>query len=153
MGPRSSGEKPLAHRTHWLVLILGGGILILSGCGCGPAAASLSGNVTYEGKPLQRGAIELAPEDGEGPIIGSPILSGQYKIAKFKPGKYRVTIATERVPLEAAPPGGGYPAEYFNRSMNLSRKDLMPAEVGQNLTVTANPGENTQDFPLKRPAK
>ena len=79
--------------------------------GCGPAnplgRKAVSGTVTLDGKPLDRGAIEFHPQEEGGVQSGALISGGHYSIPAHQgatPGKYRVVIydTYESPPL---PPG------------------------------------------------
>ena len=76
------------------------GLLILAlsaGCGKHLNCASVEGNVSIRGKPVERGGVELWPIDGTaGPMVGGAIEEGKFRIpAKKGPlvgGTYRVRI-------------------------------------------------------------
>jgi hypothetical protein len=66
-----------------------------SGCGADTGGrVALSGNVTFQGQPLQRGSVEVVSEDG-GQQTGAPIEQGRFSIPApqgVTPGKYHVRI-------------------------------------------------------------
>ena len=69
---------------------------MLAGCGSDNPLGrkALSGNVTLDGGPLPKGAIEFHPQDG-GVQSGGLINAGHYSIAArdgVTPGKYKVVI-------------------------------------------------------------
>jgi hypothetical protein len=64
------------HRTLAASLILGAAGLLPVATGCS-RLASVSGSVSYEGKPVAKGAISFLPEDGRGPACGGPNNDGQ----------------------------------------------------------------------------
>lgn len=97
-------KKLLPPAKWWAV-----GLIVLV-AGCSPAnplgRKALSGTVTLDGKPLDRGAIEFHPVEG-GVQSGALIKDGGYSIPAHEgatPGKYRVVIydTYETPPL---PPG------------------------------------------------
>jgi hypothetical protein len=97
--------RPLSSTAFWAASLL---LLVV---GCGPAnplgRKPLSGSVTLDGKPLERGAIEFHPLEEGGVQSGALINAGRYSIAAHEgatPGKYRVVIydTYESPPL---PPG------------------------------------------------
>jgi hypothetical protein len=55
-------------------------LAVLCQLGCGGDSASISGSVTYDGKPVTRGVISIAPADGRGKGEGAKILNGKYAI-------------------------------------------------------------------------
>jgi len=72
--------------------------LIAATNGCGPdnplGRKPLSGTVTLDGSPLEKGTIEFQPLDG-GVQSGNLISEGKYSIPAHQgatPGKYRVVI-------------------------------------------------------------
>src|SRR5262245_45343633 len=95
--------------SGWLAL--GAFIAAVSLVGCGPAnplgRKALSGAVTLDGAPLDRGTIEFHPLEEGGVQSGGMISGGKYTISADKgatPGKYRVLIVDfhETPPI---PPG------------------------------------------------
>lgn len=90
-------NQPFLRRLSCLTLI-SIGFLIASISGCGPdnplGRKALSGTVTLDGSPLQKGSIEFQPLDG-GVQSGDLISEGKYSIPAHQgatPGKYRVVI-------------------------------------------------------------
>ena len=80
--------------------------LVIGGCGSSsPGAAPLptlpvKGKVTYNGKPLTRGTIKFAPDDGFGREAQGPIQpDGTFLLSTFKdgdgavPGVHRVAVS------------------------------------------------------------
>ena len=83
--------------------------------GCGPRAVHIDGKVTYRGKPVEEGTIELIPIEGTaGPSTGGPIKAGRYEIAtntQLVPGgNYQVRISalakTGKMTPNILQPGG-----------------------------------------------
>ncbi len=129
-------------------------VLLLSGCG---DSTSVSGNVTYKGKPVESGAITFLPADGKGPSSGARIEGGRYQTEEMLPGPKIVQIIGikevdfTRPPeekqrlLEAA-------AKRGDRSGLIDRADTIPVNAeGNNATVEVEAGEQTMDFELKHP--
>jgi hypothetical protein len=90
-------NRPFLWRLPCLVLV-GIGFLSSATCGCGPdnplGRKALSGTVTLDGSPLEKGTIEFQPLDG-GVQSGDLISEGKYSIPAHQgatPGKYRVVI-------------------------------------------------------------
>lgn len=59
--------------------------LLLLGAGCGQRGANraaVHGDVTLDGRPLERGSILFVPADGaKGAVAGGPIEGGRYQIS------------------------------------------------------------------------
>jgi hypothetical protein len=71
--------------------VFGFAVLALLGCD-GVRMADISGSVKYDGQPVDDGAIQFAPADGQGPSAGGTIKAGQYN-AKVPIGNMKVTIS------------------------------------------------------------
>jgi hypothetical protein len=78
-----------------LVLVLSGSMVSCSSSEY--ATVSASGTVTYKGKPLEKGQVQLLPEK-EGPAAVGSIENGKFVLGTNAegngavPGKYRVTV-------------------------------------------------------------
>lgn len=76
-------------------------LLLLSlaiGCG-GTKQEAVSGTVTWQGKPIEHGSINLFATDSEGITAGAEIRDGKFSIDKSNgptPGKYRVEVLAFR---------------------------------------------------------
>ncbi len=82
---------------------------IITGCGSSqPATVSVSGRITYAGKPVSTGQIMFQPEQGQ-PAMGEIDADGRYTLSTFKPGdgavlgKHCVTIEAKRESGGSAP--------------------------------------------------
>ena len=51
--------------------------------GCGSSLATVSGTVTYDGKPVEDGYITFTPADGKGKDGGGPIKNGHYRVTEL----------------------------------------------------------------------
>ena len=51
----------------------------------------VSGSVTYDGQPVQKGTIAFLPSDGNGPTAAAIIAQGKYTV-KVAPGSKQVKI-------------------------------------------------------------
>ncbi|MEI7683402.1 MAG: hypothetical protein WCL32_00135 [Planctomycetota bacterium] len=58
--------------------------------------ARVSGIVTYEGKPLETGAITFFPVDGKSPTAGAMIAQGEYS-AVVALGEMKVVISAPKI--------------------------------------------------------
>lgn len=74
-------------------------LLTILAAGCKPAMdrTGIQGVVSYQGRPIERGQIEMYPIEGtNGPMVGSLIQRGAYQIEANKGpavgGKYKVRI-------------------------------------------------------------
>ena len=129
--------------------------LVLSGCG-GPGdelpRQPVSGTVTLDGKPLERGTIAFQPASGLPTAAAVPIIGGSYSIARdhgLVAGPYKVSISSSPAtaspidPATGTPPPPGKPIP--------PPKELLPERYNASTTLTAEvteQGSNTFDFPL-----
>ena len=114
--------------------------------GCGPKrpeTASVSGRVTYQGKPVAEGRIVFHPEDGRRPAMAAINSDGSYRLTTFEsedgalPGKHRVTIKAVRVvggaPVDELSKQSG---EYVPNNAPLPTLEWLVPEKYSNLNTT-----------------
>ena len=123
-----------------------------AGCNSGPRSVPIFGSVSFEGKPIEKGTIELIPIDGTpGPSTGGPIVDGRYDVAAAhgprEGGVYQVRITALKKTGKTMPnimKPGGPPVELednfippkYNRESTLK------------ITVTAEAAGKGIDFRL-----
>jgi hypothetical protein len=76
------------------------GFLLAAGlaAGCGASGtADVSGTVSYDGKPIERGSITFIPADGNAATAGAQIENGKYAAAKVPTGTAKVVISGAKV--------------------------------------------------------
>lgn len=120
----------------------------LAGCGGEEETGNvITGNVTFQGQPLDQGSIEFSPAAGQSTMSGAPITNGTYTIpasAGLAAGKYTVRITSVEGGAVASdePPGETPPPV----------KQRIPAEYNSKSTLSAevkDGGENKFDFDIK----
>jgi hypothetical protein len=138
----------------WLLL----GVLCLLPTGCGsskyPKTVSVSGKVTWQGKPLANGSVAFIPANASG---GEPSRSaggeigpdGVYRLSSFRsrdgvmPGEYRVTVES----YISQPTHAESDKPYVWR---IPQRYAKPAESGLTFTVPADAsGRLVFDIDLK----
>jgi hypothetical protein len=111
--------------------------------------ATVRGNVTLDGTPLDQGSIVFEPADGKGPVAGGTIQNGKYLLegkTAAVPGMKIVRITASRTTgrkIEAGPPAPAgtmvdevlYVPESYNEKSTLS--------------VQLEAGESSHDFALR----
>jgi hypothetical protein len=128
--------------------LVGAGLLALAVCGCGPKAGTVSGVVTYQGKPLPGGFINFNTLDTGGRVADSKSVgilnNGSYKIAGVPTGPARITVQGPSGPVvfdqRLVPMRKPPPVVIPDRYGSVEQTDL-------NYTVTAGP--QTHDIELK----
>jgi hypothetical protein len=136
------------------VVALWGAAGLLSGCG--PPMAAVSGEVTYDGQPVEDGYITFTPADGKGKDAGGPIATGRYRVSDLPPGpKVVKVIGVKKVNFAST-------SEEMKRKADEARKagnygglvdpaDTIPENAqGNNAQIELKVGENSKDFHLKK---
>jgi hypothetical protein len=138
------------HRFFCLLMLL-----LLAGCSRSGELkmSTVSGNVTYRGKPIQEGEIRFIPTgDTKGPTSAGSILDGRYEVTArggVPVGTHRVEVRAFRVKSSPKPtqdlpgmaPGGGLKEQYLPKQYN-ERSDLKA-------TIDSGRSKVTRDFDLK----
>ncbi len=70
---------------------------LVVGCGGGVPEAEVSGTISYDGKPIEDGAITFFPTDGKGSTGGGTIKDGKYSATKVAVGKTKGVISGSKV--------------------------------------------------------
>lgn len=137
--------------------LLGMSLSLLTGCG--PATSTVTGEVTYEGNPVEDGYITFAPVDGKGNDGGGKITNGKYRVEGIQPGTKQVkVIATKKVNFAS---NSDEMKAKADKALKAGKKDglIDPADiipdtaVGNNAKVEIAVGESQQNFALKKPAR
>ncbi|MCA9193314.1 MAG: hypothetical protein KDB03_16195 [Planctomycetales bacterium] len=132
----------LRRRNRWIVLGF-----IACCCGCSGNTATVSGKVTFEGVPVERGAITFFPEDGTGPTAGAPITNGEYLATEVPIGKKTVKINGVKIigrePMDSSMP---------DSPMRDLTEELLPKKYnGQSeLVLEVKPPKTQQDYNLTK---
>ena len=144
------------------------GLALIAGCGDDTGLDKrypVSGTVTYQDKPLEKGEISFIPADPNSkqrPASGT-IVDGRYTLTTAAagdgafPGKYKVSIRSQDVDstkvIETITKygGGGRQGEIGQaaaKAKNLIPSKYLSSEMS-GLEVTVEGKSNTFDFPLK----
>jgi hypothetical protein len=72
---------------------LSGAIVVLI-ClvGCGEKSTTVTGTVSYNGEPVNKGSISFRPTDGSGQSFAARIVNGQYSADRGTPGTKTVVV-------------------------------------------------------------
>jgi hypothetical protein len=130
------------------------GVCLALGGGCGGSSVRVSGQVTYDGRPVEKGIITFLPADGKGSPVAGPIVGGRYQIEGLSPGPKLIHIDAERAPVT-------FPRSRADRAhaatANAAANEaaggpLGPsrdAAVGNDASVDITPGTQEHDFHLR----
>jgi hypothetical protein len=134
-------------------------LLLAGAVGCQRSTCTVSGSVSYNGKPIERGAITFTPSDGSGPSFGGMIENGRYEIPQAYPGKRTVRITgvddsgtLENVGSAESREAMLAQAKEAGFTGTLRPADFVPVNaVGNMQEVVIEQGGQTIDFELKPP--
>ncbi|MDB5391702.1 MAG: hypothetical protein JWM11_7348 [Planctomycetaceae bacterium] len=143
----------------WNWLLLSAAVLCFAGCSeRGPERVGMSGEVTYNGDPIEDGEISFLPDVGtDAPPTSTTIVEGKYELpAKWAlvPGTYKVSVNSYKVSLN----DGNLPGSTLDRppppSGIVVKEQLLPEKFNtkstiEKLTVKSGQAAFTQDFDLK----
>jgi hypothetical protein len=123
-------------------------IALAAGCNSGPRLLGFHGEVSYQGKPIEKGTIEFIPTDNtRGPSVGGPITNGRYDVLAARGaregGTYQVRITAlkktgKKIPNIIDPKGPPMELEdnfiplKYNRASSL-KVTVTPETVGRPL--------------------
>ena len=117
--------------------------LLICGCGGGPKLYTVTGTVTYQGKPVQSGQIVFADATTTGPTATAAIKDGQYKIrCTAGDKKVRITATQETGKMVEGAMGATYPETI----------DLIPPQYNTATTLQCKVGPDEDpvcDFSLE----
>jgi hypothetical protein len=131
----------------------------LSFAGC-QRSSSISGAVTYNGEPVEKGSIAFQPADGTGSGFGAQIVNGKYSVENAHPGKHIALIrgvhkrvapqSTEEAirQYEAAKAAGKATLDHYGQPA-----DYIPDDAEGNSQTVDVEGGATLDFALTGPPR
>src|SRR5262245_4938656 len=67
-------------------------IALFGGC-FSNSTGTVSGSVTFNGKPLAKGLVTFSPAGGKGGTAGGEIVGGKFEVKEIVPAQYQVSIA------------------------------------------------------------
>ena len=113
--------------------------------GCGDGMGEVNGTVTFEGTPIEEGAISFYPTDGKTPTTGGAIKGGQYSV-KVPPGTMKVVISLPKITGKK---------KIYNTTNSPEMPitvEALPAKYNEKseLTLEVVAGANRKDWELKR---
>jgi hypothetical protein len=134
-------------------LLLAG--LFAVSAGCSARKGTVSGKVTVEGKPLQRGLITFLSQVGNKEAANAAIIDGKYETGEILAGPTKVVIAHgldqsrgAEGPEKAKDRGDALPQEKRNATAQTVPDKYMSAD-SSGLEFTVKPGTNEFSVDLK----
>ena len=161
---------------HCVPVLVVSGLIVMTSCGTEDDGLGkrfpVSGNVTYNGEPLEKGSISFVPDDPQGVGATGTIDRGSYTMQTgatvdgARAGKYKVTItakedssAKAKADFEKARAArstgagadlGAIPREFVNKAA-AAAKSLIPVGYGdlKTTTLTAEVKEQSNSIEFK----
>ena len=86
----------MINQSRILFLFLAGVIAATGGCsGEKPVGDIVQGTVNLDGKPLEKGRVNVVPTDNVGAGVGAEIVNGKFEL-RIKPGPKLVQITSDK---------------------------------------------------------
>ena len=119
--------------------------LASAGCGSGPTMAEVSGTISFNGTPVEAGAIAFIPVDGKSPTAGGKITNGEYSV--------RVPIGETKIVINGIKITGKRKVYDTPNSPEMPvGTELLPAKYSDRekteLTLDVAAGKNEKNFAL-----
>ena len=116
----------------------------MSGCGKEEAKATVTGEVTFNGKPIERGTITFVAAEGNASPVTVEITNGKYEAATTA-GSKKVMIAGTRVLRKIKDPGDP------DGPLLEQTEDYVPDKFNVNteLKLDVQKGANTKNWDLE----
>ena len=121
-------------------------VCLLAGCA---RQDCVSGTVTYEGRPVEKGFITFHPVGDLSAPVGAEIIEGQYKVLGLKPGKKKVQVTATPTVVAVAQKGGKSPRVIAKKD----RTFIPPNARGNQQEADIPKGEHTLDVQLFAPKR
>jgi hypothetical protein len=132
-------------RTRQLALSVLTTFVLLAATGCGTGRVPLTGEVKFDGTPIDDGTITFVAEGADAAKYGAHVEDGKYKFDKETgpmPGKYKVEVTWLKKTGRKVSTGDG--------EVRDEKANALPAKFNVQTTLTAEvkSGSTKMDFPL-----
>lgn len=133
-------------------------LVLMSGC---EQKTAVSGKVTYNGQPVEKGNITFRPNGGTGRSFGAKIANGVFTADQARPGSYTAAVVgVKKIDFamsseEAARKANENKAKLGQLAGQVSEAaDYIPEDAeGNGKTVEITAGSQTIDFDVKGPPR
>lgn len=117
--------------------------------GCGGKGSTVTGTVTFNGQPLEKGYITFTPTEGKGAPVGGEIVKGKYTAANVTPGKNKVLVVSTVVTEQAAESMDASIAAAKKAPAGASKDQPTENSEGNNQAHDIPSGNHTLDLTIK----
>jgi hypothetical protein len=134
-------------------------LTLMTVVGCGGGKSTVSGTVTFNGKPVEYGTISFQPTAGTGQVFAAEIHDGAYSAENAQPGERKVEIhGLKKFDSPASQEDAMRAADTAKKAGNVGANELVnptdyiPADAEGNFKVIEiGSGDQTINFDLKSP--
>jgi hypothetical protein len=158
-------RRTLSTLTGWLVPVGVLGLLVLA-AGCS-SSGTITGKITYQGRPVTGGTVLFASADGKGNVSSQIGADGSYTINKMPAGLAKIAVETKSAqptqsrfgvgpPKGMQPPPGTVPEgakSVYDSGSATAKAELLPDTYGNpessGLTFEVKGGAQTHNIELK----
>jgi hypothetical protein len=126
------------------------GLTIVAGCVAAGGDPTVTGEVSYNGAPVESGVITFSPT-GSGTSFGAKIASGKYQTEKAYTGEYRVMVVATQ---SGTAPRSREEAQQHQGGLSTQTGNYIPEEAeGNGKTVEIKGGDQTLDVVITGPPR
>jgi hypothetical protein len=127
-------------------------LALIGGC-FSSATGTVSGRVTFNGKPLEKGLITFSPTGAKGGTAGGEIVAGRFEVKELVPAPYQVSVAA--VPeLKIVMPGDPEAKRTLTDAEIRAQIDPLPPDTtGKEQAIDVKGGKQVLDFKLESKSK
>lgn len=137
-------------------LVVVGGLLV----GC-EQKTEISGKVTYNGEPVDKGSITFKPNGAGGRSFGAPITDGAYSADQAQPGNWTaIIIGVKKIDFAMSSEEAARKANESNATPDHLKgqvseaADYIPEDAdGNSKAIDIAAGKQTIDFDVKGPPR
>ena len=123
--------------------------MFLAALGCGGSGTSVSGEVTFNGKPIEKGYVTFNPVDGKSTPVGAEIVNGKFTAKNVSVGKNKVLVASTAAPESVPETMDAAIAEAKKAKKGPTADTLTDKSEGNNQEHDIPSGSHTLNLTLK----
>jgi hypothetical protein len=136
------------------MFLFGLALIPVVGCGGGPDLATVSGKVTYDGKPLENATVGFYPLGAHSDILssGRTNANGEYSLTVVGSGKSGAVVGDHRVSISVEPEQAGtsdLPADKQAKTRPTRIPSKYQGSESQLKCTVPSGGKKDADFELK----
>ncbi len=124
-------------------------VIIFGGC-LSKSTGTVSGDVTFNGKPLEKGLITFSPTGNKGGTAGGDIVAGKFEVKNLVPAPYQVAVEAVPAEIKIVQPGSPESKRTLTDAEIRAMIDPLPADTtGKQQSMEVKGGKQTLDFKLE----